>query len=107
MRNKKRNLLIFFCVFLLLVVTVQLVRYDKERYSCRHMARDEESFLESIGFTVIIARADDYGGGQQGHMWIALDIGGVYIHFDSVSLIPIIPPENTEYYNSYEEYLKR
>lgn len=99
--------LVIVFAFLLVVMIVQMMRYSEDQYSCRHMARDQEEYLEGLGLNVLIARADNIFGTEQGHVWIAIDFGGIILHFDSVSLLPIIPPENAEYFDSYEEYLKK
>jgi len=104
--NKIINIFIVLIILFLIVFVVQTIRYDKTDYNCCHMSRDEEKWLEEKGFDVKIARAKNFSG-EEGHMWIVLNFFGFYINIDSIYLVPIFPPENTEYFESYEEYANK
>jgi len=76
--------------------------YDDPDYVCRHMARDLENNLESLGIdTEIVSNGD--------HMWIKV----FGIEFDSVSLLPgfavstCTENRNITVYNNYEESMAR
>ena len=80
-----------------------VVRYDLEDYNCRHMSRDEELFLESLGFNVTLVVGQPVFT-EYGHMWIR--IGGVDV--DSVLFVPFIDRfvyEDLKTYKSYNDYL--
>ena len=83
--------------------------YNDGHHVCRHMARDAEDILESIGLDVMLYSAGDgpvENGSETRHMWICVN----GIHFDSVYLLPFYN-FYTGYrnapvvYNDYQDYL--
>ena len=81
--------------------------YVPDVYVCRHMAHDQEIWLEEQGFDVKICRGDSKIGGG-GHLWCAINISGVLTHFDSIGLYPFVPwlmYDNVTVFESYDSYL--
>lgn len=74
--------------------------YKEDVYVCRHMARDLEDRLESVGLDVKLVSGQNVNG-KTGHLWIS-----VYgLEVDSVTLLPM-SLMNKEYVNItiYDDY---
>lgn len=77
--------------------------YVTDTYCCRHMSRDIEDFLESLGIDVLIRVG--YVNDSCGHMWV--EVFG--IEFDSVDLR--LRQNSIKYnkwqrtYNDYKEWV--
>lgn len=77
--------------------------YEPDAYTCRHMARDIEDTLESMGIDVTIVTGRNHNN-SKGHMWVKI----FGVDFNSVTLMPYYP--TTYKYRIYEfkdyEYYK-
>lgn len=109
------NSKLFLAIIILLIIILCFLVYRScfvyvpDVYVCRHMAHDQEIWLEERGFDVKFCRGDSKIGGG-GHAWCAINISGVLTHFDSVGIYPFIPflmYDNVEVYESYDDYLNR
>lgn len=85
------------------------VVYQPGVYVCRHMAHDQEIWLEEHGCDTKIYRGVSKFNGE-GHVWCAVNnIPGVLISFDSVGLYPFVPYllyDNIIMYENYSDYQK-
>lgn len=102
----KLDVLAVICIFVLAIFLTQMVRYNEEVYCCRHMARDEEAFLEGLGFDVKIVTGMTSPDAKKSHAWISVNLFGHDVHFDSVGLMPFLCfmyNEDVRYFDSYDE----
>ena len=72
---------------------------DPNIYVCRHMARDIEDLLESVGLDVRIIAGWNHNN-SAGHMWVKL----FGMTFDSVSLLPYHSTTYTYNVSEYRDY---
>lgn len=107
MCKTEKVFLICVCIFTITFCSYSVYRgtilYDADDYCCRHMARDAEQILESIGIPVILVRGHNEEGG---HLWFS--IYGISI--DSVSLLPfpmeVFYPEEPNYFINWDDYVE-
>ena len=76
--------------------------YEEDVYVCRHMSRDLEDSLESVGIPVTIIIASNHNN-SKAHMWIKV----LGIELDSVYLTPYSGYDNNRFeFDDYDDYLK-
>ena len=99
MKDKTKNkppyiilILLFVLLNYLIIGTGHALLYEKDVYSCTHMANDIEDHLESFGIPVTIIRASNHDN-SKAHMWIKV----FGVEFDSVCLTPY-------YFSGYNTY---
>jgi len=105
-KHKIRYSILIVGFTLLVYVTIGLghsMFYKNDVYVCRHMSRDIEDNLETVGIPVTIVRASN-DDNSKAHMWIKI----LGVEFDSVTLMPYLFGYSNDRveYNDYEEYEK-
>ena len=107
-RNRKNTVIV--CILAVLIFFIlyrAFVVYVPEVYVCRHMARDQEVWLEDQGFDVKIYRGVTKIG-DEGHVWCAINVSGVWTSFDSIGFYPFVPSllyYNISIFEDYSDYL--
>lgn len=92
-------------IWLMIGMIFSLLFYDKGTYDCKHMTRDFEDVVESVGIPVQIVTGYIERGGS-GHMW-ALVFG---LQIDTTFLFPwpnsLFYPADIKIYEDYDDYLR-